>query len=194
MPTTALANNLPGASSTEGLLTNLCTQTYCHPKVRGDGDFGFLSAIKHPNDNWPITNPYIINMTANPSASIFDEGATSTSDPALDPAGRSNPVGLHIDRYIDHWAYWNSSAPATATTIDDEPFLPLGDPLLKQVGESYDNMPSRLITCVTCHNPHGTDLHVNGQMPGVTSTLSSIPADKMLRLRDQNGELCEACH
>jgi hypothetical protein len=194
MPASALANNLPGASSTEGAITNLCTQTYCHPKVRGDGDFGFLTAIKHPNDNWPITFPNVINMTDNPLAEILEEGISSTIDPAYDPVGRSNPVGLHIDRYIDHWAYWNSAAPSTEDTSDDEPFLPLGDPLMKQVGSSYDNTPSSLITCVTCHNPHGTDLFVSGQAPGVSSSLTSLPSNKMLRLRDQDGELSAACH
>jgi len=197
MPAVALANNLPGASSTEGPITNLCTQTDCHPKVLGDGDFGFLSTMKHPSDNWPLstqTSAMPINMTANTLAYVLNEAVSSTNDPAYDPLGRAKTVELHIDRYVDHWAYWNSSAPVTADITDDEPFLPLGDPLLKQVGDSYDNTPTDLITCVTCHNPHGTDLHVAGQVPGVASTLKAVPSNKMLRLRDQDGELCVACH
>jgi len=197
MPAAALANNLPGASGIEGPITNLCTQTTCHPKVLGTGVFGFLSPIKHPSDNYPITAPVEINMFANTTAPIFSALATSLTSPAYDPVGRANPVGLYIDRYVDHWAYWNPSSPATADTSDDEPFLPLGDPLLKQIGDVFDNYAdtaSMLVVCTTCHNPHGADLHVVGQVPGVASSLTSIPSNKMLRLRDQDGELCVACH
>lgn len=198
MPALALANNLPGASNTEGLITNLCTRTDCHPKYSTGSTRGYLTqSLKHPNDHFPLStgvnaDPTI--MTSNPFAYILSEAVSSTTDPAYDPIGRANPVGLSIDRYVDHWAYWNPSAPATAETSDDEPFLPLGDPLLMQVGDSYDNTPSMLVVCTTCHNPHGTDLHIPGQNPGVASTLATIPANRMLRLRNMTDELCEACH
>jgi len=190
----ALNNNLPGDSAAEGPLTNLCTQTNCHPKVLGTGDYGFLSAIKHPSDHWPISNPVVINMSANPSAQILSEAVASTTSPAYDPAGRGTAVGLHIDRYVDHWGYWGAVSCDPDDPGDEEPFLPMDDTLTKQVGDSYDNGSADLITCVTCHNPHGTDLHVVGQDCGAASTLTSIPANKMLRLRDQDGEMCAACH
>ena len=190
----ALNNNLPGDSSAEGPLTNLCTQTNCHPKVLGAGDYGFLSAIKHPSDHWPTTGPVEINMLKNSSAQLLDPGSSSTADPALDPDGRTVQVDLHIDRYVDHWGYWGASATCTATTDDDEPFLPLDDSLEKLVGQNFNNDAADLITCVTCHNPHGTDLFVSGEGCQVASTLTSIPDNRMLRLRNQDGELCNACH
>jgi hypothetical protein len=187
----ALNNSLPDNSNEVGPLTNLCTQTNCHPKILGSGDYGFLSAIKHPSDHWPTGNEVEINMTDNPSAPILSAGASSPSNPAYDPAGRT-AVDLHIDRYVDHWGYWG--AVSCTPGGDEEPFMPLDDSLSKQVGQDYDNVDSDLITCTTCHNPHGTDLHVVGQGCGQSSTLVSIPANKMLRLRDQDGEMCEACH
>ncbi|MDF1535833.1 MAG: hypothetical protein P1S46_04935 [bacterium] len=127
------------------------------------------------------------------------EAVAFTTDPAYDPAGRANPVGLHIDRYVDHWAYWNpAAAPATADTADDEPFLPLGDPLLKQLGDVFDNdvasTVSSLIVCTTCHNPHGTDLYVTGKTPGRLDSQIMVPDNDMLRIRDDGGGLCVACH
>ena len=54
----------------------------------------------------------------------------------------------------------------------------------------YDAGTSNRVMCVTCHNPHGTDLFVfdefgNGQI---------INDNNMLRLRDEDSTLCEACH
>jgi hypothetical protein len=133
-------------------------------------------------------------MTGNPLAQILSEASSSTTTPAFDPAGRTTTVDLNIDRYVDHWGYWGASTTCTGTTDDDEPFLPLDDPLEKQVGQDFDNVDTDLITCITCHNPHGTDLHVVGEGCGQATTNISIPANKMLRIRDQDGELCEACH
>ena len=190
----ALGNNLPGASPAEGPLSNLCTQTNCHPKVIGSGNFAFLASPKHPNDHFPISAPVPIYVNY-PSEPVNLESVSDTTSPAYDPAGRSNAVGLHIDRYVDHWAYWG--AQCTADGGDDEPFLPLGDSLTKQVGDVFDNnvdSPSSLVTCITCHNPHGTDLFVAGQICGSGSTSTSISSNRMLRLRNQDDELCLGCH
>lgn len=190
----ALDNSLPGRSLSEGPLTNLCTQTDCHPKILGAGDYGFLSALKHPSDHWPITSPAEINMTDDPTAPVLSASASSLTSPAYDPVGRSATVGLHIDRYVDHWGYWGAVSCLPDDPGDEEPFLPMDDTLTKQLGDSYNNAAADLITCATCHNPHGSDLHVVGQGCGQASTLVAIPANKMLRLRDDDMELCNACH
>jgi len=44
--------------------------------------------------------------------------------------------------------------------------------------------------CVTCHNPHGTDLFTYDPGGGH----ESIPDNNMLRVRDQDNSLCNACH
>jgi hypothetical protein len=178
-------------------ITNLCTQTDCHPKttVAPDG-YSYLEGVKHPNDffDHPIDGPKSI-LAYDAGMRVHDEnpGAT-TSNPAYDPIRLSGAetVGLHIDRYVDHWGWWGSSC--TTATDDDDPFLPLDDSTTKNVGGSYNNNTSQIITCITCHNPHGSDLMVSGQSCGSASSLVLIPANKMLRLRDQDDEICEACH
>ncbi len=125
---------------------------------------------------------------------------STTTAPRLDPIGVSvgaddDPlVGTHIDRYVDHWEWWRPAYPATTPTTDNVPFLPLGDSLGKTTSGTYNNATNIKVTCITCHNPHGTDLYVFDQRPGQASTLVNIPANKMLRLRDQDEELCNACH
>ncbi|MDF1526973.1 MAG: hypothetical protein P1S59_11995 [bacterium] len=190
----ALNNNLPNARAVEGPLTNLCTQTDCHPKVLSGSTPGFLAATKHPSDHWPITNPTRVDMSSVATAEILLETGSSTSTPAYDPAGRTDLVGLHIDRYVDHWGYWGAGTTCTNGTNDDEPFLPLDDPLTKQVGDSFNNAAADLITCVTCHNPHGTDLFVSGEDCGSANTLTGIPANRMNRLQYEDDEICMACH
>ncbi|MDT8396629.1 MAG: hypothetical protein RRA32_09345, partial [bacterium] len=107
-----------------------------------------------------------------------------------DPANVSG-VGTDIDQYVDHWQYWGP--PATSDTSDDfTPFLPLGDTV--DTGWTGDNASGDKVTCVTCHNPHGTDLFVNGKTPGAPDGDAQIPANRMLRMRDTDGEMCNACH
>ena len=48
------------------------------------------------------------------------------------------------------------------------------------------------IMCVTCHNPHGTDLYVHDTTVGGVG--KSIPDHNMLRLQDTDNTLCVACH
>jgi len=168
-------------------VTNLCIG--CH--VDGGG-YNFMTSPKHPSDNYNswLSGPSTI-VVNDPAMAVNQEGVSSSANPTYDPATKG--VGVHIDQYVDHWAWWGNAA-TTDTNDDIDPFLPLGDSLAMVTGGTYDNDTADRVTCITCHNPHGTDLHVANQDPGVGSSFTDIPANKMLRLRDDDAELCAACH
>jgi hypothetical protein len=197
LPDNALNNTLPGWVSVEGPVTNLCTQTDCHPKLYGAGNYAVLEGGKHASDHFAYQGSEKAIFVNDGSKPIILSGLPSdTTDPHYNPDGLS--IGVHIDQYVDHWAWWEPTKPATSDTGDDYPFLPLGDSL-ELSGSTYDNQAdsTTLITCITCHNPHGTDLVVGGETPGQASTFIMVPDNNMLRLRYQEGdddELCEACH
>ena len=179
----ASVNNPGGMNSS--YISNLCLN--CHP---ADGtEYAFLAYPKHSNDHYRNRDTGV------------EQGPVVVPSPAAiystyDPVNITPAVGLHIDRYVDHWEFWQPTRPATSDGSDAELFLPLGDSMVKDLAtdNDYDNNTSTVITCITCHNPHGSDLNVFGQTPGTGGTLTGIPANKMLRLRDQDQELCDACH
>jgi len=200
-----------GSSGQETAITNLCSQTNCHPKQISGSDYAVLEKTndnnqavhRHPLDYWPLyggtPTTYYISVS---DKYVVRSGSSSTSDPKYDPVGVTPAVTTHIDRYVDHWAWWNAGTPATSgNSNDDLPFIPLGNSLAKGSGDAFDNTVNTtdgLVTCTTCHNPHGTDLYVLGEDPdsSCASTLQAIPDNNMLRLRvdDGGGEMCDACH
>ena len=185
------------ADANTSALTKLCLT--CHPS--DSANFAFYAPPKHSNDHYlnrsggPFQQPVLVTDTLAP---VNLESASSTSTPAYDPVGTTQSstraVGVHIDRYVDHWEWWGT--PATGDSADRVPFLPLGDSLEKNLttNSTYNNDTNVVVTCITCHNPHGSDLFVFGETPGSGVNLIGIPANKMLRLRDQDDELCDACH
>ncbi|MDF1527284.1 MAG: hypothetical protein P1S59_13665, partial [bacterium] len=161
-------------------VTTLCVS--CHSE---ETDFHFVSSPKHPSDNFTIWGGggTIDVFMSDGGMSVF-----TTHDPVASPS-----VGSHIDQFVDHWKLYGATGATDSDTSDDfVPRLPLGDSL-DPVWNS-DNTVGERVTCITCHNPHGTDLFVSGETPGSGSTVSQIPANKMLRLRDQDDELCGVCH
>jgi formate-dependent nitrite reductase cytochrome c552 subunit len=48
------------------------------------------------------------------------------------------------------------------------------------------------VMCVTCHNPHGTDLYTYDVT--TTGDVRQVPDNNMLRLLDDDNTLCAACH
>jgi formate-dependent nitrite reductase cytochrome c552 subunit len=161
-------------------VTTLCVR--CHAEQTGD--YHFLEVPKHPSDYFDF------DWTGTVQSNVLVTDGTMSVFSTHDPANVSG-VGTHIDQYVDHWAYWGTEA--TTTTDDDyTPFLPMGDSLDSAWNANNDGADR--VTCITCHNPHGTDLYVNGQTPGVATSSVQIPANKMLRLRDTDHELCGACH
>ncbi|MDF1526279.1 MAG: CxxxxCH/CxxCH domain-containing protein, partial [bacterium] len=159
-------------------VTNLCIN--CHTD---NTSFKFRASPKHPSDHFTLWG-------GGGTVDVFvgDTGMSvySTHDPV-----NVSGLGYHIDQYVDHWFEWGNEA-TTDTADDFQPFLPLGDSL--DSAWNANNDTGDRVTCVTCHNPHGSDLFVNGGTPGSAGTEAQIPANKMLRLRDIDGELCGACH
>jgi hypothetical protein len=51
---------------------------------------------------------------------------------------------------------------------------------------------SNRVMCVTCHNPHGTDLLT--YTGGAVGNFTKVPNNKMLRMRFEDNTLCEGCH
>ena len=148
--------------------------------------------MKHPNDyfNHPSQGFTTITVPDTGQALYIPATGDSTS-PGYDPSNQDH----HIDRYLDHWGYWGgTSNDTTNNTADNLGFLPLGDSLSKSYGNVYDNTAAVRITCITCHNPHGTDLNVDQRTPFNPGVEEMIPNNRMLRLRQDDSELCEACH
>jgi hypothetical protein len=168
------------ASGGQTKITTLCVG--CH--VEDPGTYHFLKVPKHPSDyfdfGWLSTSQDTVQMS-DVTMSVF-----TTNDPA-----NVSGVGTHIDQYVDHWQYWGP--PATSDTSDDyTPFLPLGDSL--DSAWNGNNASGDIVTCITCHNPHGSDLFVINKTPGSPDGEAQDLANKMLRLRDSDGEMCGACH
>ncbi len=207
MSTNARINRLPGweLSPQESRITNLCTQTNCHPKFPTSTTYGILmpdiSAHRHGSDHYPVSGSTKLYYIKSAAKRIIRPGPSDNTDATYNPAslgGSFLPVGVDIDRYVDHWQWWGT--PATlADTTDGHPFMPLGDSLGKLSTGSYNNVAdsTTLVTCITCHNPHGSDLFVYDCTPGQPNQYVLIPNNKMLRLRFEDNasdELCDACH
>ncbi|MDF1553168.1 MAG: CxxxxCH/CxxCH domain-containing protein [Deferrisomatales bacterium] len=95
------------------------------------------------------------------------------------------------DFYIDWWG----GAPG----LGDQDPPPTPTPLAVLPLERYvlASGTSDRVMCVTCHNPHGTDLFTYDAMDGNAAPggpNASIPDNNMLRLRDSDNTLCNACH
>jgi len=89
------------------------------------------------------------------------------------------------DFYVDWWG-GNPGSGNQSPPPEPSPFAVL--PLLQYVGNQSG--PANTVMCVTCHNPHGTDLYVHDTF----GAGSEIPDNNMLRLRDSDNTLCNACH
>jgi hypothetical protein len=110
------------------------------------------------------------------------------------------PAGVgsaNVDRFIDYWGgnfdstRYDNIPPkpvflGEATSASAKVTLPLARYIIG--GSSSSNK----LVCTTCHNPHGTDLYVYDNTAGHSGR--SIADNNMLRLRDDDSTLCNACH
>ncbi|MDF1553169.1 MAG: CxxxxCH/CxxCH domain-containing protein [Deferrisomatales bacterium] len=89
------------------------------------------------------------------------------------------------DAFVDWWG-GNPNNANQSPPPQPSPFAVV--PLLQFVGNQSGQ--TNAVMCVTCHNPHGTDLYVFD--PGGIG--KNINDNNMLRLRDEDNTLCNACH
>jgi hypothetical protein len=98
--------------------------------------------------------------------------------------GAANTSG-DADYFVDFWG----GKPGDTTQVPPPrpvPFVVL--PVARYVGNQGE---TDRVMCVTCHNPHGTDLiFYNTGDAGLTQ----VPDNNMQRLRDRDNTLCHACH
>jgi len=123
------------------------------------------------------------------------------------PAYAQNAYGAELysgnpDGFVK---WWGGAANSYGSSSQDPPPKPVfygesqtASPKAILPLERYilDSGLSNRVMCVTCHNPHGTDLFVydNPLEHGSTSMAKKIADNNMLRLLDDNNTLCQACH
>jgi len=97
----------------------------------------------------------------------------------------ASEVSGYTDFFVDFWGALPGLP--TSPTPQPQPFAVL--PLENEV---YGFGSSNRVMCVTCHNPHGTDLfpYDDGSQSGFNKNTDS----NMLRVRDEDMTLCLACH
>ncbi|GAB4249390.1 MULTISPECIES: hypothetical protein [Deferrisoma] len=125
------------------------------------------------NDTAPNGNPL-----HHPSGVSFTRAYNEPTGVNYDvPAGGEGDV----DEFVMYWSDTSYTAIGNPTQVD-----------LPRLDDIFPGQPQNL-ACTTCHQPHGTDLAVDvGQGGGGTYT--EIPDNNMLRLRDTDNTLCNACH
>lgn len=115
------------------------------------------------------------NYSGNPDTFIdwYDRGTSWT--PGGENHLQSSPRGVFL-----------GEDGATVSTDSPKATLPV---------ERYviNNGTSTRVMCVTCHNPHGTDLFIYDPT-GAAKAGKDIADHNMLRLQDTDNTLCDACH
>ncbi len=124
------------------------------------------------NDTAPNGNP-LHHPSGIPFTRAYQEPTGVNYDV---PAGGEGDV----DEFVMYWADTTYTAVGSPSQVD----LPRLDDIFP--GQSVE------LACTTCHQPHGTDLAVDVGTGGGNYT--EIPDNNMLRLRDTDSTLCEACH
>ncbi|PLX45988.1 MAG: hypothetical protein C0609_01620, partial [Deltaproteobacteria bacterium] len=191
-------NRLQGITrdSSSADVNALCANVTCHPTAFYSGPSGAGDTEYH--------HPMLVSpaLLASPKVMTAIDGGTTWTEIApvdLPYHYEQNAYGAaNYDTHVDSLKDWWAGNPV-ASRDDDAPPRPVlyGEaqsadpkailPLARYVigGGSSDD-----IVCTTCHNPHGSDLFVYD--PGGIG--QDIPDNNMLRLRDTDSTLCNACH
>ncbi len=125
------------------------------------------------NDKAPNGNPL-----HHPSGVAFTRAYSEPTGVNYDvPTGGEGDV----DEFVMYWSDTTYTAVGNPSQVD----LPRLDDIFP--GQAQE------LACTTCHQPHGTDLAVDVGSGG-GGTYTEIPDNNMLRLRDTDNTLCNACH
>jgi hypothetical protein len=213
--------HFPAASANLHRLTNtniedgssfgLCNE--CHPRNKYPGPIT-STVVHHPSYRYMKPSTGAVDVIPAPSTKITINVSDSTTWSEMPPTGskhyEQNAYGAggsasingggtfnfsgNPDKFVD---WWGGNPGGTTISPPPRPDFrngALGSPAAALPLERYiyNSGLSNKVMCVTCHNPHGTDLFVF--VPSVPSMLTSIPDNNMLRLRDEDNTLCHACH
>jgi hypothetical protein len=197
-----LNTTLEDSSHTSGLCNECHSNTY-YPGPPGNH-------VHHPSHTWKSSPaPVVPNVSQEIMSNI--DGTFNWID-VFPPIhryvqtryGAGGTVGTfsydaNPDRAIDWWngnPGQSNADPSIPPKFLRNPFnggsvaLPLEKYVVGTTSSNPANASNRVV-CVTCHNPHGTDLQVSVTTGG---DLTSIPDNNMLRLRDNDNTLCDGCH
>lgn len=95
-------------------------------------------------------------------------------------------AGGNVDFAVDFWGGNPGGSWASPPQPSPYAILPLS-------GQIDGTVAGNRVMCVTCHNPHGTDLFVDTSL-GKGGNYKKISDNNMLRVRDEDMSLCQACH
>ncbi|PLX40333.1 MAG: hypothetical protein C0608_09400, partial [Deltaproteobacteria bacterium] len=193
-------NRLQGLTraSSSADVNALCANATCHPTAFYSGPSNGTDTEYHH----PMLSNGDLGALAAPKVLTAVDGGTNWTEIApveLPYHYEQNAYGAaNYDTHVDSLKDWWAGDPATSRSSDVPP-----TPVL--YGENQSATPKAIlplaryvigggisndIVCTTCHNPHGSDLYVYD--PGGIG--QDIPDNNMLRLRDTDSTLCNACH
>ena len=168
-------HRLRNATIEDAAGAGLCNE--CHPRGTYPGDHH--PSLRGVKDN--PTRDVVVTAASQPvrrNPTTWFENPPGSDHWEQDGYSAANVSG-NSDFFVDWWT-------GPGSPPRPQPLAVL--PLIQFVGNQSG--PTNGVICVTCHNPHGTDLYVFD--PGGIG--GSIPDNNMLRLRDEDNTLCHGCH
>jgi hypothetical protein len=211
----AISANLHRLTNTnieDGTSSGLCNE--CHPRNKYPGPIT-STVVHHPSYQYKKAGGGVVDVVPISGTKITVNVSDSTTWSEMPPSGskhyEQNAYGAggsasvngggtftfsaNPDKFVDWWGGNPGGTEISPPPMPDFRNGALGSPAATLPLEQYiygSGTSTNKVMCVTCHNPHGTDLFVF--VPSVPSMLTSIPDNNMLRLRDEDNTLCHACH
>jgi hypothetical protein len=156
-------------------LCNTChARTYYpgqhHPSLRG-------TSADANKDIYPLAGQEILTVPSswNPVGGEYEQNGYSAVNVSGSP-----------DFYVNWWG----ATPGNGNQDPPPQPVPFSVLPLRQYIGNQSGGVANAVMCVTCHNPHGTDLFVYDP----AGTYQSVMDNNMLRAPDSTNVLCNACH